>query len=145
VQEGGEGDASATPHDASASKPDGSVAPQPGDAAAPGVVPADPAHVDGGGSGPIVNRVFDATNLSKLIYTLPGTGMNTLEASENAYAVDPARGLLATRNFVYELSRYDVVVPTLTATADQMFFDRDGLLWYLVTAEGALKAQSIAH
>lgn len=88
--------------------------------------------------------LFDAQDLSKRIYTLPELDTLALAHSELAYALDAGHGWLATRRYVYELDRYTVVSRTATTAADQMFFDHDGLLWYLNTAKHTLSAQVIA-
>ncbi len=93
----------------------------------------------------VKNKIFDVLNLSKVIYTLPSVVDTFDGAAENAYALDATHGLLATKNFVYELSRYDIVAPTLTPTADQEFFDADGTLWFLSVADGSLQAQIVTH
>lgn len=91
------------------------------------------------------NMIFDALNLGKVIYTLPGkVNVGSLQgAPENTYALSIEKGLIASHKFVYKLDRYDIVAPTYTKHADQMFFDRDGLLWFLTTSAGKLEAQNI--
>jgi hypothetical protein len=89
------------------------------------------------------DKIFDSTNLAKVVYTLPSKFDTFNGAAENAYALDPAHGFVATKNFVYELTRYDIVAPTITTTADQMFFDTSGTLWFLSIADGALEAQFV--
>lgn len=90
------------------------------------------------------NKIFDATNLSKLVYSLPGASSSFDGAAENAYALDATRGRVATKNYVYELAQYHVVAPTVVADADQLFFDVDGGLWFLSTAKGQLTQQVFA-
>jgi hypothetical protein len=48
---------------------------------------------------------------------------------------------MATKNFVYELERYEIVVPTLMPDADQLFFDTSGGLWFLSVSRGVLVRQ----
>lgn len=91
----------------------------------------------------VKNKIFDATNLTRVLYTFPGTADSSRGASENVYALDAARNRAATRNAVYDLTQYRAVVPTLFPNAAQRFFDRDGLLWFLLTADGKLVAQRI--
>jgi len=91
----------------------------------------------------VKNKIFDATDLSNVLYTLPGSFDAFAGASENAYALAPAQGLLATKNYVYELSRYDAIAATLVPSADQIFFDDTGLLWFLSVSDGTLKAQKL--
>jgi hypothetical protein len=91
----------------------------------------------------VKNKIFDAANLAKVIYTLPGSADSVYGAAENAYAIAPAQGLLATKNYVYDLGRYDVLAPTLVNRADQQFFDNEGTLWFLSMADNQLKAQKI--
>ena len=70
--------------------------------------------------------------------------VNALDwAGENAYALDSAHGLLATKYFVYELSRYDLLTSKLDPDASQLFFDNDGVLWFLSLTDGSLNAQII--
>ena len=89
------------------------------------------------------NYIFDAANLSRVVYSLPCI-FNALDgAGENAYALDSAHGLLATKYFVYELSRYDLLTSTLDPDASQLFFDNDGVLWFLSLTDGSAKAQII--
>jgi hypothetical protein len=64
-------------------------------------------------------------------------------AAENAYALDAAHGRLASKSYVYDLTRYDIVAPTLDPSADQLFFDAAGTLWFLSVPNGALSAQSM--
>jgi hypothetical protein len=89
------------------------------------------------------NIVFDSTNLTRRVFTLPGSVDSLKGAQETTYALHAGLGRIATRRYVYELSRYDVVSSTLTRRADQMFFDRDGLLWYLTTSQNRLEAQAV--
>ncbi len=91
------------------------------------------------------NKIFDASNLAKVVFTLPSPVDTFAGAGENAYALDPKRGLIATKSYVYELSRYDIVVPTVVPAADQVFFDTNGALWFLSIADGALKAQVVTR
>ena len=91
------------------------------------------------------NYVFDAANLSKVLFTLPSSYDLLNGAAENAYALDTAHGLLATKNFVYGLDQYGVVAAALDPDAVQLFFDNSGVLWFLSTTDGALKAQIIKH
>ncbi len=88
------------------------------------------------------NRIFDATNLAKLVFTLPGFAGHS-GAEENVYAIDSASGRFASRAYVYSLDTFRIESATLTADADDMFFDRDGLLWFLVSADGTLTAQRL--
>jgi hypothetical protein len=91
----------------------------------------------------VKNKIFDSLNLERVVYSLP-SGFDTFDgASENAFALDASRGRLATRNYVYELDRYDVLVATLNPDANQIFFAADGRLWFLSVAKGSLEAQRI--
>ncbi len=95
------------------------------------------------GRGLIFNKskILDWTNLEKLIYTLPG-GFDSFDgAEENAYALSPENGLLSTKNFIYELVFYDPIAETLDPTANQLFFDASGKLWYLSVPKGTLESQ----
>ena len=79
-----------------------------------------------------------------LLYTLPGTSYSPLSGPEEvASALDAANGLMATKNFVYELARFDPVAATIIPGADQLFFDNAGTLWMLSTAKATLSAQII--
>jgi hypothetical protein len=91
----------------------------------------------------VKNYIFDANNLSKVVYSLPSAFDTFDGAAENVYAIDPVRGLMATKNFIYDLTRFAVVAATLDPDADQLFFDKDGVLWFLSLKDGALKAQVI--
>jgi hypothetical protein len=91
------------------------------------------------------NIIFDATNLTRVIYSLPSAFDTFNGATENAYALDAAHGHLATKSYVYELDRYSIVTPTLAPKADQLFFDTNGALWFLSTAGGTLSSQIISH
>jgi hypothetical protein len=64
------------------------------------------------------DKIFDATNLTRVVYSLPSTVDTFDGAGENAFALDTERGLMATKNYVYELERYEIVVPTLETNAD---------------------------
>ena len=92
----------------------------------------------------VKNKVFDILNLARLVYSLPSTFDTFSGAAENAYALDAQRGRLATKNYVYDLVRYDIVTPTIMSRADQMFFDASGVLWFLSVPDGALKAQVVS-
>jgi hypothetical protein len=81
------------------------------------------------------NKIFDATDLKKVIHTLPGSYNVSGGAAENAYALDSTCGLVATRNYVYELDRYEILTHTLNSGADEMFFDSNGSLWFVVGSE----------
>ena len=74
----------------------------------------------------VKNKVFDILNLAKVVYSLPSTFDTFDGAGENAYALDAERGWLATKNYVYDLARYDIVTPTIMPAADQLFFDASG-------------------
>ena len=89
------------------------------------------------------NKVFDSTNLAKVLATLPGAVELLGGALENAYALDDAHGLFASKSFVYELSGFTPVAETLVPAATQSFFDRDGVLWMISLAAGALEGQII--
>jgi hypothetical protein len=89
------------------------------------------------------NKIFDSMNLLKVVYTLPSTFDTFNGAAENTYALDSVHGVFATKNYVYELTRYDVVTTTILPTADQMFFDTSGALWFLSVPDGALEAQVV--
>jgi len=91
------------------------------------------------------NKVFDILNLTRVIYTLPGTFDTFNGAAENAYALDSARGLVASKNFVYSLDRYDVVAEVLVPSPDQLFFTTDGTLWSLSVAQRSLIGQSVSR
>jgi hypothetical protein len=92
----------------------------------------------------VKNKVFDVLNLTKVVYSLPSSFDTFDGAAENAYALDVQRGRLATKNYVYDLARYDIVTPTIVPTADQLFFDASGVLWFLSVSNGALEAQVVS-
>lgn len=89
------------------------------------------------------SKIFDATNLTKLVYSLPSEYDTFGGASENAYALDAAHGRVATKNFVYELEQYKIVSSTVVDDADQLFFDANGALWFLSISSGTLAKQVI--
>ncbi len=91
----------------------------------------------------VKNKIFDASNLSRVLYTFPGPVDSYRGATENVYALDATRARAATRNTIYDLNKYRVIGPTLFPNAAQRFFDRDGLLWFLLTSDGKLVAQRI--
>jgi hypothetical protein len=91
------------------------------------------------------NKVFDILNLTRVLYTLPGTFDTFSGAAENAYALDSAHGLVASKNFVYSLDRYDVVAEVLVPSPDQLFFTTDGTLWSLSVSQGSLIGQSVTR
>jgi hypothetical protein len=80
---------------------------------------------------------------TRVIYSLPSSFDILDGAGENAYALDVARGRFATKNYVYELDRYSIVAPTIAPTADQIFFDASGTLWFLAVSNGSLTSQTI--
>ena len=88
------------------------------------------------------NKVFDILNLTRVLYTLPGTFDTFGGAAENAYALDSARGLVASKNFVYSLDRYEVVAEVLVPSPNQLFFTTDGTLWSLSVSQGSLIGQT---
>lgn len=90
------------------------------------------------------NQVFDLSNLSQRVFTLPGKINQLAGPEENIYALDINAGLIATHAYIYELQSHEIISPTLTRSADQMFFDRDGLLWFLTASASALEAQQVA-
>ena len=91
------------------------------------------------------NKIFDATNLTRLVYSLPSSFDTFDGAGENTYALDAERGFIATKNYVYELERYEIVAPTLVTGADQLFFDAGGGLWFLSVSRGTLVRQRISR
>jgi hypothetical protein len=91
------------------------------------------------------NKIFDILNLTRVIYTLPGTFETFNGATENAYALDSAHGLVASKNFVYSLDRYDVVAEVLVPSPSQLFFTTDGTLWSLSVSQGSLIGQRVTH
>jgi hypothetical protein len=91
----------------------------------------------------VKDRVFDASHLTNVTYTLPGTYDTLSGPQEVAYALNASGGFLATKNFVYELSRFDAVAATIVPASDQLFFDSAGKLWMLSTAQATLTAQLV--
>ena len=59
------------------------------------------------------------------------------------YALDIEHELMTTKNYVYDLRRYDVVAPTLRLNPDQVFFNVDGGLWLLSVSRGKLEKQEV--
>ena len=91
----------------------------------------------------VKDKIFDASNLTNVIYTLPGDYSTLNGPQEVAYALDAAGGFLATKNFVYELTRFDPIAATIVPSPDQLFFDDAGMLWMLSTAQATLSAQLV--
>jgi hypothetical protein len=89
------------------------------------------------------NKIFDATNLTKVVYSLPSSFDVFNGAAENVYALDVERGRIATKNYVYDLVRYEIIAPTLVSYADQLFFDASGGLWFLSISKGQLVRQGL--
>jgi hypothetical protein len=77
------------------------------------------------------NRVFDANDLRRLVDSIPN--------APAAYALDPTRGRVATKDYIYEVDRFDVISQTMVAGAEQVFFDASGGIWYL--SNGVLSKQ----
>lgn len=92
----------------------------------------------------VKSTVFDAQALSKRLYTLPSFGGVVNSFREFSYAVDSERGWVATRRYVYELDHHAVVSRTASAAADQMFFDRDGRLWFFDAKKHLLRSQVVS-
>jgi len=91
----------------------------------------------------VKNKIFDADELATLVYSLP-SGYDVFNgAAENVYAYDGKHGTLATKNYIYELERYGLLETTLRADADQLFFDKHGILWFLSGARGTLEGQIV--
>lgn len=91
----------------------------------------------------VKDKIFDASRLTNVTYTLPGTYNVLTGPQEVAYALDGAGGFFASKNFVYELSRFDAVAATIVPAADQLFFDKAGQLWMLSTASATLSSQIV--
>ena len=66
------------------------------------------------------NKVFDATNLTKVVYSLPLAFDTFNGAAENAYALDSLRGLLATKNTSTSSRATISKAPTLVPGADHV-------------------------
>jgi hypothetical protein len=91
----------------------------------------------------VKDKVFDVSHLTNVTYTLPGTYSTTSGPQEIAYALNASGGFFATKNFVYELSRFDAVAATIVPSSDQLFFDNAGKLWMLSTSRATLTAQLV--
>ena len=91
----------------------------------------------------VKDKVFDASRLGNVTYTLPGNYDTLGGPQEVAYALNASDGFFATKNFVYELGRFDPVAATLVPSSDQLFFDNAGKLWMLSTAQATLTAQRV--
>ena len=91
----------------------------------------------------VKNKIFDALNLTKVVYTLPGAVETYSAATENAYALDTAHGMFATKSYVYSLNGFNILAPTVISAADQLFFDSSGSLWMLSVAQGTLSSQIV--
>jgi hypothetical protein len=85
------------------------------------------------------NRIFDALNLERVLFTLASLDDSVFEgAAENAYAVDATRGRFATMTHVYSLDDFQSILSLAESDVNQMFFDRDGRLYLLRTTSGIL-------
>jgi hypothetical protein len=85
------------------------------------------------------NRVFDATNLARVIFTFTSPEDDSRDgAIENAYAIDPLRGRFATAHHVFSLDDFTSILSIERGDSGQMFFDRDGQLYVVLTNEGVL-------
>ena len=93
----------------------------------------------------VKDKVFDASHLTNVVYTLPGDYSTLNGPQEVAYALNAVGGYLATKNFVYELTRFDPIAATIVPSSDQLFFDRAGKLWMLSTARATLSAQLVSR
>ncbi|HEX9619212.1 MAG TPA: hypothetical protein VF989_03690, partial [Polyangiaceae bacterium] len=91
------------------------------------------------------NRVFDAFNLTKVLFTFTSDGDDVFDgAVQNAYAADFAATVMASKTQVFSLTDYAAVEPVAASGADQLFFDKNGRLYALVVNRGALVYQDIA-
>jgi len=89
------------------------------------------------------NKVYEASDLSTVVHTLPGYWALDYGALENAYALDTARGHLATKYYVYDLGQYDILKAAVVPEPDQVFFDAVCGLWFLSMKKSALMQQLI--
>jgi hypothetical protein len=89
------------------------------------------------------NKVFDANDLPTLVNTIPGWAVSLDQAIDNAYALDPVRGRLATQRFIHELDRLDIVEEVVAYYPEELFFDGAGALWSLSRNKDTLTQQII--
>ncbi len=90
------------------------------------------------------NRIFNAENLTNLVFSFldPSDSVFT-GAVENAYALDAARGRFATRQNIYSADTFRSIAATGQSTANQYFFDANGALRMLMTANNRLECQEL--
>jgi hypothetical protein len=88
------------------------------------------------------NRIFNAENLTNVVFSFlnPNDDIFT-GAVENAYALDAARGRFATRQNIYSDDTFRSIAATSQPTANQYFFDANGALRMLMTANNRLECQ----
>jgi hypothetical protein len=91
------------------------------------------------------NKVFDASDLPTLVNTIPGWAVSLDQAIDNAYALDPVRGRLATQRFIHDLDRLDIVEEVVAYYPEELFFDGDGALWSLSRNKDTLTQQIIGN
>lgn len=89
------------------------------------------------------NKVYDASDLTTVVHTLPGYWALDFGALENAFALDTVRGRLATKTFVYDLDQYEILEAAVVDEPDQVFFDVNGGLWFLSIRKAALMQQIV--
>jgi hypothetical protein len=88
-------------------------------------------------------QLYEASDLSTVVHTLPGYWALDYGALENAYALDTVRGQLATKYYVYDLGQYDMLKAAVVPEPDQVFFDASCGLWFLSMKKSALMLQLI--
>lgn len=90
-------------------------------------------------SGRVLAKVFvlNASNLEQIYFTFFYDDYYK-ERSENIYAVDWQRHHAASQRKLYSLDTYRSVADLPFQQSDEMFFDRDGVLYMLVNADLAL-------
>jgi hypothetical protein len=90
------------------------------------------------------NRVFDAKNLANVMYTFSNAADASLTgAYQNAYAIDPARGRMATRHDIFSVDTFMSVGSVTESSATQYFVSADGKLRTLLTGSSQLTCQTI--
>ncbi|AHV95810.1 hypothetical protein [Paenibacillus sabinae] len=81
--------------------------------------------LEGQGKLVVKNKVFDLSDVSKVIGTLP----------EPIYAVNSTGDLLVGKNGIYDAATYQKVEALSLGEATEIFFDPNGKLYYYVNGE----------
>lgn len=89
------------------------------------------------------NRVLDAKNLSKVVFTFTDSGDTSSSAFHNAYALNPTSGRVVSRYDVFGLDDFKSRGKVTSGAANDFFFAKDGRLRALVTSSNQLTCQTV--